>query len=300
MPSIQSKLSAFFMERTIKPFLQPGLDIAALRPRMERFESYARFMDSGFTREDITVGGLSCQWIKTPGSYPDRILFYLHGGGFCFRSPHIHGQMLARLCKLTGTSGLMVDYRLAPEHPYPAAFEDSMAGYQWLLDEGYDPSQIAIGGDSAGGTLTLSILIHLRDQGLPLPACAILLSPALGLSSRDLFNNENIATDKLLSPSAIELFSQAYLPDQPTGHTGINLDDIDLQGLPPLFFQAGNAEILRDDSVVGAKKARQAGVEVELEVWEGMQHVFQISHRFVPEARQALESLAEFINFHLE
>jgi acetyl esterase/lipase len=272
-------------------------DFPQERARIERRERLAIYMERGFTRRDERIGTIPCQWITTPQSDPETVILYFHGGGFCIRTPVVHGQMLAKLCAGSGTTGLMPDYRLAPEHPFPAAYEDGLLVYRWLLDQGYAPERIVIAGDSAGGALTIGTLLQACDAGLPLPACAVLFSPGLGaLHNANLL--EEIKEGPLLTIQSMQAFGKAIGADKHPDHPLRLLIDRDFAGLPPLLFQVGGDEILLQDSIQGAAKAEEAGVEVQLEVYEGMMHVFQI-FGWLPEARRALEQATAFIKEHL-
>lgn len=292
MPSLQAML--------LKPLLRAGTREAFTsvenfpleRERMERRERMAGYLDRGFTRSEGMIESIPSEWITTPQSNPEIVLLYFHGGGFCLRTPVMHGQLLARLCAESGTTGVMPDYRLAPEHPFPAAYEDGLTSYRWLLDQGYAPEKIVIAGDSAGGALTMGTLMQARDAGLPLPACAVLLSPGLGVLKK--VDAASPKQGSLLTPAAVEAFGKALAADRFPDHPMRLLIEQDFAGLPPLLFQAGGDEILLDDSIQGADKARAAGVEAELEVYEGMMHVFQI-FGWLPESRRAVDRAAAFI-----
>jgi acetyl esterase/lipase len=191
----------------------------------------------------------------------------------------------------------MPDYRLAPEHPFPAAYEDGLAVYTWLIEQGYSHNRIVIAGDSAGGALTLGTLLQARDTGLPLPACAVMFSPGLG-AMHHADRLEGIKEGPVLSFNAMQAFGKAIAADKQPDHPLRLLIDQDFAGLPPLLFQAGDDEILLQDSMQGAAKAEQAGVEAQLEVYEGMMHVFQI-FGWLPEARCAIRQAVNFICDHV-
>jgi acetyl esterase/lipase len=297
MPSLQARI--------LKPLLQIGMrqsfrsveELPEERERVEKRDRMAVSMDRGFTRRDEFIGTVPGQWISTPESDPGSVILYFHGGGFCLRTPVVHGQMLARLCAGSGAIGLMPDYRLAPEHPFPAAYEDGLQTYRWLLDQGYNPQKLVIAGDSAGGALTMGTLLQIRDLELPVPACAVLFSAGLGaLHKTGLL--EGAKEGPLLSKQSMEVFGKAIGADKHPDHPLRLLIDRDFAGLPPLLFQAGGDEILLQESIDGAARADAAGVEVQLEVFEGMMHVFQI-FGWLPEARTALAQAARFIRGHL-
>ncbi|MCU0803881.1 MAG: alpha/beta hydrolase [Burkholderiales bacterium] len=272
-------------------------DVPTLRRRQLRFDRRFARVDPQARRADVDCGGVPGEWIEVPETRADRVLLYLHGGAFMFRFPNTHAALAASWCRSLGARALLPDYRLAPEHRYPAAPEDCHAAYRWLLAQGVAPAGIVIAGDSAGGNLALATLHRIRAAGEPMPACAVLLSPAVDLtmSSPSLLANERsdpmftyaafgwirgmyIAPERVLEPSASPLFG-------------------DFAGLPPLLFQAGGIEMLRDESVRAAAAAHRAGTTVELEIWEGMAHVFQ-AMPMLPQARAANASAVRFIGAH--
>ena len=299
MPSIFTPLVNQVIRLTVRNIIHPDSDLESQRARAEKLDRIVGWLDHGFVRQNVTLTGeLPAQYIKTPVSQPDRILLWLHGGGFCIRSPNLHGRQLARICQGTRATGLMPDYRLAPKHPYPAAYDDSWTAYNYLIESGCKPESMVVAGDSAGGTLTLALLLRLRDKGMPMPACAVMLSPSLDPTLSGDSAKENANIDSMLSIEGIQAFTQAYMPGMDFSDPRINLLEADYHGLPPLLFQVGSIEILRDDSVRAAEKAKADGVQAKLQVWEGMPHVFQ-AIEFLPEARQAVGDIVSFINMNL-
>ncbi len=296
MPNIRNKLLDQFLKRYMHAQIYPGVDFPTLRKKIEKGDKLAARMDKGFIRENISFDEFTAEWIKTPTANPDQILLYFHGGGFCIRTPAIHGQFLASLCKETASTGLMPDYRLAPEHKYPTAFEDCLTSYLWLLEKGYSAKNIIVGGDSAGGTLSLALLLHLKEESLPMPACALLISPSVDPSFSGPSFRYNAKKDSVLSPGAIQAFSRAY-SGKHRNDPKLALLNQDYKGLPPLIIQAGGNEILLSDSTRLASKAKQAGVDIELQIFKKMSHVFQL-FSFLPEAKQARQRLVFFINKH--
>jgi acetyl esterase/lipase len=297
MPSLQARILKPLLRFGARQAFRSVKDLPLERERVEKRDRLAFSMDRGFTRRDEIIDTVPSQWISTPQSDPDSVILYFHGGGFCLRTPAVHGQMLAKLCAGSGTTGLMPDYRLAPEHPFPAAYEDGLLVYRWLLDQGYDPQKIVIAGDSAGGALTVGTLLQIRDLELPRPACAVLFSAGLGSLHKSGLLDE-AKEGPLLSKQSMEAFGKAIGAEKHPDHPLRLLIDRDFAGLPPLLFQAGGVEVLLQESIDGAAKAKAAGVEVQLEVYDGMMHVFQI-FSWLPEARCALEQAARFIRGHL-
>ena len=243
------------------------------------------------------MAGIPAEWIEAPGAGPG-VLLYLHGGAFALGSIDVFREWVARLARATKARALLIGYRLAPEHPYPAALDDATAAYRWLLQEGVAPSEIIFAGDSAGGGLALSTLVRLRDAGHPLPAGAVCISPWTDLALSGGSIRDKAQADPILTPSDLERYAGYYAG--PVKRTEPLLSPLyaDWQGLPPLLIQVGSDEILLDDAVRCAGKARQAGVDVTLETWEGMFHAFHML-AFLPETKRALASIAAFVSRRL-
>mgnify|MGYP001764444802 CR=1 FL=1 len=242
--------------------------------------------------EKRNINGIPAEFISAAGSKPG-VTLYLHGGAYALGSVSVHREFLSRLAKASQIKVLAIDYRLAPEHPFPAALEDTLAAYHWLISDGYDPATIVIAGDSAGGGLALAALLSLRDSKAPLPACAVCLSPWLNLSfTRETGDNNN---DPVLNPALLSRFVRLYAGQTDPRNPLISPLFADLHGLPPLLIQAGTNEILIDEIEQFCEKARQAGVAVELDRWPGLFHVFQIVP-ILPETKRSLEKIANFIS----
>ncbi|HKJ26351.1 MAG TPA: alpha/beta hydrolase [Anaerolineales bacterium] len=295
-PSFQSRLYKMLLRRMVRPALYPGVDMPAVRRRMEKADALSRLGERGFDREAVSAGGVPAEWIRTPGADPDVVFLYFHGGGFCLRTPGMHGQLVARICQGSGITGLMPDYRLAPEHPFPAAFEDGLAVYRWLLDEGVAPEKIVIGGDSAGGELTLGTLLQARQAGLPMPACAVLLSPGIDALHRP--DISGLKAGASLSPGSIIAFRESFQAHKQPNHPILKLMAGSLVGLPPLLFQVGTDELLFDEVTAAAKRAKADGVPTTLEIYDDMPHVFQVSAS-LPESKRAVGKIVGFIERNL-
>jgi monoterpene epsilon-lactone hydrolase len=237
-----------------------------------------------------------CEWLIPHNSRLDRVVLYLHGGGFVFGLTPPHLSMGAYLAKKLATRLLMVDYRTAPGSPFPAALDDSVAVYHWLLDQGILPHQIGVAGDSAGGNLTITMLMKLQDDGSPLPAAAACLSPVTDLSPRD--NRRKGFKDPLLSPKAVKLYNRSYLGDHDPRDPLISPVFGNLRNLPPLLIHAGEQETLREDAIRIADLAESAGVDVQLEIFPRMFHVWQL-YLSLPQAIRSLDQIAHFFNAHL-
>jgi monoterpene epsilon-lactone hydrolase len=245
--------------------------------------------------EAVEVGGIPAEWISAPGAAQDRILFYLHGGGYCMGSLDTHREMVSRIARAAEAQALSVDYRLAPENPHPAALEDSLAAYRALLADGANSANIVIGGDSAAGGLTLTTLLALRDAGDPLPAAAVCLSPWTDLEGTGESMKTKADVDPMIKPDDEKKTAKYYAGDADLREPLISPLYADLNGLPPMLIQVGTSEVLLDDSTRFAEKARAAGVDVELEAWEEMIHVFQFMAFMLPEGQQAIDRIGKFI-----
>lgn len=260
--------------------------------RREPADSAARCIPS-------EINGLPCEWVIAPGAAPGRRLLYLHGGGFVSGSGAFYLAMAAHVSEAAGCVVLLPDYRLAPEHAFPAALEDCVRAHETLRILGPDgpgPAETTfIAGDSAGGGLTLATLLALRDRHLPLPKAGILLSPFADLTLTGESIRSEGGADPIMSPQCLPQFVNLYLGDGDVRHPYASPVFGDYTGIPPLLFQVGEYEIIRDDSVNTAAKAQADGVDVTLEVWPGMFHVFQSHEPLLPEGRDAIEHIASFM-----
>lgn len=274
--------------------LIPDVGFAEMRAGMEA--SVGTFpLPDDVQSEPVDAGGVPAEWVRVPESSPERTLLYLHGGGYCIGSLNTHRGLVAGIARAAGTRALSVDYRLAPEHPFPAAVDDATAAYRFLLGTGADPAGIAIAGDSAGGGLTLATLAALRDAGEPLPGAAACLSPWVDLEGLGESVTTKAGADPILQQQDLLRFAQAYLGSTDARTALAAPLHADLAGLPPLLVQVGTAEVLLDDSRRIAERAETAGVDVTLEVWDDMVHVFQAFALLLPEAREAIARIGEFV-----
>jgi monoterpene epsilon-lactone hydrolase len=242
----------------------------------------------------LMANQVPAEWIKPQGLTTDRVILYLHGGSWNSGSINSHRPLAANIAIACKARALIIDYRLAPEFPFPAANEDALAAYEWLLENGIAAEKIAIMGDSAGGTLTLGLLIQLRDMNKPLPALAVCLSPASDFSMTGESWTRNRKKDIMLNFNNIRKAGEIYLKDADIRSALISPLGADLHGLPTLLIQVGSDELLLSDAKMFIEKAREAGVPATLEVWDGMQHVWQYTASFVPEARRAIQNIGAF------
>jgi epsilon-lactone hydrolase len=251
------------------------------------------------TTATVDAGGVTADRITMPGSHPNRNVLYLHGGAYAIGSPSCYRHFTWRLAAATRASVLAVDYRLAPEHPFPAALDDALAAYRWLLAGGAAPRHLAIVGDSAGGGLALAMMLKLRDDGSELPAAAIALSPWTDLALTGASLARNAKADPMLDVESVPGLAQNYLAGADPRIPYASPLYGDPSGLPATLIQVGSDEILHDDSVRMADKMRAVGCRVELEIWPRMPHVWHLFAPVLPEARQAIGRIAAFAERHL-
>lgn len=248
----------------------------------------------GVTCTPVDAGGVSAEWSVAAGVDEAKVVLYVHGGGYVMGSAGSHRDMTGRLSKAAGARVLSLNYRLAPEHPFPAPVDDAVAAYRWLLAQGISPGNIAVAGDSAGGGLAIATLLSLRDAGEPLPAAGIGISPWVDMEGTGESMTTRAAVDPVVQKEGLLGMAKLYLGDaDPKSPLAAPLH-ADLGGLPPLLLQVGDAETLLDDSTRLAEKARAAGVDVTLKVWDEMPHVWHLFAPILPEGRQAIDEIGSF------
>lgn len=256
-------------------------------------------MPKGVATRETDANGIHAEWILPEQSRGGKALLYIHGGGFISGSCRTHRMHVAKFAIESGLESLVFDYRLAPEHPFPAALEDCVSVYMWLLEQGYDASEVVVGGESAGGTLTLSLLLALKERGASLPKAAFSISPVTDLRCQADSFARNLRND-IAPEGASELWTSYYIGDNDPMSPLVSPLMGDFQGLPPLHVCVGTREIHLDDCVNVADRARQHGVDVTLSKWPGMVHAFPIMSPLFPEAKQALSEISAFARRHLE
>ncbi|HEV3424998.1 MAG TPA: alpha/beta hydrolase [Paraburkholderia sp.] len=306
--SWQSALACWYLRRQFRPAtLETELNVEAARAVTAKRVWSPKVPPGWHLRELYGPGEpLRGEWLEpavtgtidTAGATGTRgtpTILYMHGGGYYFCSPRSHRSLVFGLATRAGAPAFSLDYRLAPEHRFPAALDDAMTAYRYLIAGGTPAGSIVIAGDSAGGGLALATLVALRDAGDPLPAGGLLFSPWTDLAASGASIRTNDGVDPMFSGSAVGRAARVYLGDAPANHPYASPVYADLQGLPPLFIQAGSTEVLLDDSRRVAENALAAGVAVELQVWPKMPHVWQIFAPFIPEARRALDGAAGFV-----
>ena len=273
----------------------PDFDMQALRVRLTRID--ARFMRiPGWLRQQwVQANGVPARWISHASVQDGPVLLYLHGGAFAFRLPNAHAIWAGRLSGELQARVLMPDYRLAPENPFPAAIDDACKVYRWLLDEGIESRRIIVGGESAGGNLTLALLLRLAQAGLPQPAAAFAISPVTDAALTGNTHRTLAAADKILDAAAMPYFRDQYVSPANLRDPFVSPLYGEYQGLPPILIQVGTREILLDDGCRAAQRIHESGGQVTCEVWEGMPHAFPLLKQ-LSESALALSNIGRFVS----
>jgi acetyl esterase/lipase len=266
-----------------------------LEERRALMDSFGQAAPDGTSVRAVDAGGVPAEWVVAPDVDENRVIVYLHGGGYSLGSLDSHRRLVAHLSNEAKARVLNVDYRLAPEHPFPAAVDDAVAAYRWVLGQGVRSDRIAISGDSAGGGLTLATLLALKDAGDSLPAAAVPLSPWTDLEGTGDSMRTRAAADLMIKPERLKETADLYANGADMRQPHLSPLYGDYQGLPPLLIQVGDAEVLLDDATRVAAIAEAAGVDVTLEVWDDMPHVFQAFVGLLPEADQAVARIGEWL-----
>ena len=296
MPSFQHSLLKQLSTAAAAPLARRKPSVGAIRLVMEA-SSLFQFMPWRVHLESLKLDKhLEAEWLRPRGAHPTRVLLYLHGGGYVLGSLNTHRGLVGSLAQRCGLNALTINYRKAPDHPFPAALDDAKRAYRWLVRHGHRPGDIVVAGDSAGGGLALALLLALRDAGEALPAAGIGLSPwtDLNLSISSL---RRVAREEGLLFEALQMrtWGPLYAHQTPLTHPLISPAQADLHGLPPLLIQVSTAEVLYDDVLKFVDKARAARVAVTLQPFVGLVHWWHLFWRIVPEARQALDQVAGFV-----
>ncbi|MFZ1889904.1 MAG: alpha/beta hydrolase [Candidatus Binataceae bacterium] len=248
--------------------------------------------------QPVNAGGVKAEWVSAPGADAGRVILYLHGGGYVIGSINTHRAISGRISRAAKARVLLIDYRLAPEHPFPAAVEDSIAAYRYLLAQGTRPGRIAVAGDSAGGGLAIATLVAIKEAKLPMPAAGVGLSPWVDLEGIGESMTTKAKADPMVQKDGLLQMAAAYLGGKdPRSPLAAPLY-ADLSGLPPLLIQVGTAETLLDDATRLAERARKSGVNVTLEPWENMVHVWQAFAPILDEGQQAIDKIGAFVLKH--
>jgi acetyl esterase/lipase len=304
MQSWQTDLLNLQLTLTVKPMFK-------YMKSLERIRQLVNFSDNtvgrlaiprGTRREPVKIPGadFEAEWVRAPDTDPQRVLLYLPGGAYVIRMPNAHTGMVSRLCRNANAKALMAYYRLAPEHPFPACLEDAVLAYRWLLSKGIEPDRIIIAGDSAGGGLTLSTLLALKERKLPMPACAYMLSPLLDVSDKAPSRWKNALSDTALPAPKDRAINPRplYLGDNAPDDPLVSPINGNFDGLPPMYVQVSDSEMLLDDSLRLARRAHIYDVEVSVDIWRKVPHVWQ-AMGFLPESREALQKAGAYIRDHV-
>lgn len=294
-PSLRARLLSTYIRWAIKPRSRHGFDVVWARRFLEKPVVRTRITNR-IVVEPIrigTIGGEAVQSRRLNGTR--RTVLYLHGGGYYFGSSFGYRAITFALAEAACARVVAVDYRRAPEHPFPAALEDATAAARGLYASGVSPHDLVICGDSAGGGLALSVLTRLRDSGEPLPACAVLFSPWTDLAATGESLRRNGSRDPLFHTDCIAQDARHYLAGADPRNPDVSPLYADLAGLPPLLIQVSRTEVLLDDSLRLARRARLSGVEARCEIWTALPHVWHLQHGLLPEARAAIDEAAAFI-----
>jgi epsilon-lactone hydrolase len=297
--SVRAELMRLVLRYLIRPRIHADASLPAVRKRMRLLGRLIPHPPRGTETVAIDAGGVPAARIVTPASRPDRHVLYLHGGGYLFGSPPIYRDMTWRIANGTRARVICLDYRLAPEYPFPAALDDAVAAHCWLLAQGADPRRIALMGDSAGGGLVFAALMRLRDKGMPLPAAAAAVSPWCDLALTGASFRANAGSDPLIPVDHAQRAVGLYLAGADPRDPGASPLYGDAAGLPPALILVGSDEVLRDDAVRMAERMQAAGCDVTLEVWPRMFHAWQMLVRVMPEAKAAVARTCAFVDERL-
>jgi monoterpene epsilon-lactone hydrolase len=297
-----ASLQSYFLEKAIKRTarkVEKKLGESTIDERRKKLDKAARRLSlpKNCMVEPIKIDVMYAEWVSFPDSMHDKVVLYLHGGGYEYCSVNTHRGLAARIGKAACTKVLLPEYRLSPEHPFPAAIEDAVQCYRWLLRQGYRANDIVFAGDSAGGGLSLAAALMLRDLEEALPAAIVCLSPWVDLTSSGESYRKNVQLDPYLNVEGVRKTARNYAGKEALDHPLISPVFADFSGFPPLFIQVGTHEILESDAEKLVAAALSADVEVHFKKWDKMWHVWQISGSILPEAKKAITEIGEFVKW---
>lgn len=293
MPSIRSRI----VYRMCKLFGSPFDARASLAKQRASMDRLGKFyvMPPKVDIQSVSIGDMYAEWIRPHGAGQDCVILYLHGGGYTMGSCNTHRSLASWISAVSQVPALLIDYRLAPENPYPAALDDTIKAFHYLLDQGIRPEKIVIGGDSAGGGLAVAGTLFLRDKKEKLPGGIICISPWADLTMSGETMTTCSKTDPFITRKTSILHASWYVGEYDPKLLLISPIFADLSGFPPIFIQVGEYEVLQSDAVRLSKTASQAGVDVTLEIWDGMWHVWHMLVGCMPESRRAIDKIGVFI-----
>jgi acetyl esterase/lipase len=294
--SRRAKFVRWLTGRYIKGLDVPHLPVEKARAQFEKIAGSFLVRATGVEVEQTQIAGVDVDWLRPKNARKDKVLMYLHGGAYVMGSPRTHRQLVSHTVRAAGVVAVLPDYRLAPEHPFPAAIDDAVAVYRGLLKSGFRAEDIIISGDSAGGGLSVATLLQLRHAGVPMPAAAVLLSPFLDITGSGESATTRADRDPWFDIGDLHVVAGYYCPDESEWQNPlVSPVFANVAGLPPMLIQVGDDEILLSDSTRLAEKLEAEGIEVELEVWPHMWHVFQMFIRKMPESGAAVARIAAYI-----
>lgn len=288
-PEAHIEIARLFAERREEDVPLPR------RRRDWEAEARADTLPEGAQFRPAIAGGVPAEWVDMPGADPRRVLLFFHGGAYNAGSPRTHRKLTALLAQATGARVLVPDYRLAPEHPFPAAVKDALLAFGWLLTEGYEASDIVVGGDSAGGGLALSMLLALREAGAQMPRAAVLMAPWTDLSASSPSYERLWQNDPVIDPQRLREAGSWYAGRRNPRDPMASPLFAELGGLPPMLIHVGGGEVMLDDSTRFADAAAAAGCRVTLKIWPELWHVFHNAAPEVPEASEAIAEIGQFV-----
>ena len=286
-----------FKFRLKKEVVDENFSVTDFRNRVDKASAGMK-LPNDVRAEKFKINEMDAEWIIPENSPENKVLLYIHGGGFISGSCLTHRMHVAKFAKGSKTRSLVFDYRLAPEHPFPAAVDDCISVYSWLLAQGCQAGNIVVGGESAGATLTLSLLLALKEKGIELPQAAFAISPVTDLRCQAASFSYNAKKD-IAPMGSWNVWTQYYIADNDPVHPLLSPQFGDFNGLPPLYICAGTYEIHLDDCRNTAQVAREQGVDVTLKIWDQMVHAFPVLSPLFPEAKQAMDDICAFVKANL-
>jgi acetyl esterase/lipase len=291
--SLRARFWRFVMRSAFK---NRRMKIEQYHVQSAKSSNWMKQMNKRLPVERFDIDGLSAAWLRPDGADEKKIIIHLHGGGYVTGFVDSHLMMCVPMAKALKRNMLLPEYRLAPAHPFPAALEDSLKAYRWQLAQGMDSKNIVLSGDSAGGGLALATALALRDAGDPLPAAVICISPWADLTNRSGSHAANAKVESVLRTDALNEWARYYTDDSNLTNPLVSPIYADFHGLPPLLIQVGSDEILLDDSITLAEKAKSAGVDVSLRIWDDMWHAWPVLGELIPESERAFEEIRQFLD----
>ena len=278
-------------------FKNKKLSIAELRANGVKNSKMLGEVSKNITVEKINMEGIQAEWLIpfSSSTRSEKVILYLHGGGYVTGSIEDHRMMCGLLANATGAKVLLPEYRLAPEHPFPAALDDALKVYQWLLDQGYSSANMIIAGDSAGGGLSIATVLALKEKSGSLPAAVVCLSPWTDLALTGQSHTTKAKAEAILNKDVLHEWALCYTDESNLTNPLVSPVHGEFHGFPPLLIQVGSEEILLDDSTLLVEKAKSAGVHVTLKIWDGMWHVWQALGDLIPENKKTFEEIGQFV-----